>query len=413
MFTVPGRRPARRGRVDGEFEIRNSKFEIPNGRSLVSDRIRVLLVITRLELGGAQRVVLHTARNLDRERFSVALAWGPGDLLDDEAMAVPNLEPFPIDSLVRQVAPISDLRALASLRAVIRSFRPQVIHTHSSKAGILGRLAARLERVPAVIHTVHGFGFTPLQPAPLRMAFRTTESVLARFTDHFVTVSERDRQRGVEMGLFPPGRATVIRAGIDLEKFGAAAAGDGVRERLGVSADSPLVAQIGNFKAQKAPLDFVRVAAAVRKRIPEAWFAMVGDGPLRGKAEELARSLGVADRMVFCGWWDDVPGLLAVTTVSVLTSRHEGLPCSIVESLAAGVPVVATAVDGTVEVVRSGGNGFLAPAGDIGALAEGVCTILADAETRKRFAAAASIGLEAFDHDLMVRQQEELYGALV
>ena len=117
--------------------------------------------------------------------------------------------------------------------------------------------------------------------------------------------------------------------------------------------------------------------------------------------------------MIFCGWWDDVPGLLAVTTVSVLTSRHEGLPCSIVESLAAGVPVVATAVDGTVEVVRSGGNGFLAPAGDVGVLAEGVCTILADAEIHKRFATAASIGLEAFDHDLMVRQQEELYGALV
>ncbi len=384
-----------------------------DGWSSVSDRIRVLLAITRLELGGAQRVVLHTARNLDRERFAVALAWGPGDLLDDEAMAVPDLEVFPIPSLVRQVAPVSDLRALASLRAAIRSFRPMVVHTHSSKAGILGRLAARLENVPAVIHTVHGFGFTPLQRAPVRMAFRAAEGILARFTDHFVTVSERDRQRGIEMGLFPSGRATVIRAGIDLEKFRAVANGDAARDRLGVPADSPLVAQVGNFKPQKAPLDFVRVAALVRERVPEAWFVMVGDGPLRAAAEELARSLGVADRMIFCGWWDDVPGLLAATTVSVLTSRHEGLPCSVVESLAAGVPVVATAVDGTVEVVRSGANGLLAPAGDVRALAEGVCTILADTETRERFAAAASVGLEAFDHDLMVRQQEELYDDLV
>ncbi len=379
----------------------------------MSDRIRVLLVITRLELGGAQRVVLHTARNLDRERFTVALAWGPGDLLDDEVTAIPDLEVFPIDSLVRHIAPISDFRALASLRAAIRSFQPQVVHTHSSKAGILGRLAARLERVPAVVHTVHGFGFTPLQPAPVRVAFRAAEGFLARWTDHFVTVSETDRQRGIDMGLFPSVRATVIRAGIDLEKFHAVADGDPVREQLGVPVNSPLVAQIGNFKAQKAPLDFVRVAALVRKKIPEAWFVMVGDGPLRGRAEELARSLGVADRMIFCGWWDDVPGLLAATTVSVLTSRHEGLPCSVVESLAAGVPVVATAVDGTVEVVRSGGNGFLAPAGDVCALAEGVCTILADAETRERFSAAARVGLEDFDHDLMVRRQEDLYGALV
>jgi len=379
----------------------------------VSDRIRVLLVITRLELGGAQRVVLHTARNLDRERFAVALAWGPGDLLDDEAAAIADLDHYPVDSLVRNIAPISDFRALASLRAAIRSFRPTVVHTHSSKAGILGRLAARLERVPAVVHTVHGFGFTPLQPAPVRMAFRAAEGLLARWTDHFVTVSETDRQRGIEIGLFPPERATVIRAGIDLEKYRAVADGDATRERLGVPVDSPLVAQIGNFKAQKAPLDFVRVAAAVQKKIPEAWFVMVGDGPLRGRAEELARSLGLADRMIFCGWWDDIPGLLAAATVSVLTSRHEGLPCSVVESLAAGVPVVATAVDGTVEVVRSGGNGFLAPAGDVRALAEGVCTIVADAETRERFSAAASVGLEDFDHDLMVRRQEELYGALV
>jgi len=235
----------------------------------VSDRIRVLLVITRLELGGAQRVVLHTARNLDRERFAVALAWGPGDLLDDEAAAIADLDHYPVDSLVRNIAPISDFRALASLRAAIRSFRPTVVHTHSSKAGILGRLAARLERVPAVVHTVHGFGFTPLQPAPVRMAFRAAEGLLARWTDHFVTVSETDRQRGIEIGLFPPERATVIRAGIDLEKYRAVADGDATRERLGVPVDSPLVAQIGNFKAQKAPLDFVRVAAAVRKKIPE------------------------------------------------------------------------------------------------------------------------------------------------
>jgi len=374
-----------------------------------ADRIRVLLVITRLELGGAQRVVLHTAANLDRRRFSVALAWGPGDILDDEARQIDDLALFPVQTLVRPVAPISDIRAFSSLRAALRSFAPDVVHTHSSKAGILGRLAARVEGVPSIVHTVHGFGFTPLQKAPLRVALKNAERILARCTDHFVTVSENDRRRGVEMGLFAAECVTVIRAGIDLEKFQGASGGSAVRRKLGVPEDAPLVTQIGNFKPQKAPLDFVRMSAAVHKRCAEAFFLMVGDGPLRGAAEELARSLGVSDHMVFCGWWHDVPGLLAATTVSVLTSRHEGLPCSVVESLAAGVPVVATAVDGTVEVVRSGGNGFLAPAGDVAALAESVCTILADAETRARFAKAASCGLDDFDRDLMVRQQEDLY----
>ena len=371
-------------------------------------RIRVLLAITRLELGGAQRVVLHTARKLDRTVFDVALAWGPGDLLDDEAAAISELERIPVPTLVRPVAPISDLRALSSLRAAMRSFRPDVVHTHSSKAGVLGRFAARLVGVPAV-HTVHGFGFTPLQAAPMRFLYRTAERAMARFTDHFVTVSETDRLRGIELGIFPPEKVTVIRAAVDLRRFRAAADGDAARERLGVPVGPPIVTQVGNFKPQKAPLDFVRVAAEVQKQHPDSWFVMVGDGPLREIAERLAHELGVEDRMVFAGWWSDVPGLLAATTVSVLTSRHEGLPCSVVESLAAGVPVVATAVDGTVEVVRSEDNGLLAPSGDIAGLAQSIGRLLADPSLRDRMAVAARDGLEDFDRDLMVRQQEDLY----
>ncbi len=195
--------------------------------------LRILLAITRLELGGAQRVVLHTAEHLDRGRCEVALAWGPGEILDDEAAAIPALELFPVQTLERKVAPFSDLRALWGLRAAIRSFRPDVVHTHSSKAGILGRLAARLEKVPAVVHTVHGFGFTPLQAAPVRTAFRAAERSISRWTDHFITVSETDRRRGVEMGLFSAENSTVIRAGIDLERFRASSGGDEIRRRYG------------------------------------------------------------------------------------------------------------------------------------------------------------------------------------
>jgi glycosyltransferase involved in cell wall biosynthesis len=371
--------------------------------------IRVFLAITRLELGGAQRVVLRTAALLDREQFAVALAWGPGDYLDHEVREIGCLARYPIPTLVRPVAPWSDLRALAALRGAIRDFRPDVVHTHSSKAGILGRLAARLEKVPAVVHTVHGFGFTPLQSAPKRWIFRSAERLAARGTDHFVMVSETDLDRGVKLGLFPRERATVIRAAIEIERFRARRSGEKVRDRLGLPCDAPVVTQVGNFKPQKAPFDFVKTAELVHRRFPEARFVMVGDGSLKAETERLAHSLGLAEVMTFCGWWDDIPGLLAATDVSVLTSRHEGLPCSVVESLAAGVPVVATAVDGTVEVVRPGVNGFLSPAGDIQGLADHVCTILENPELNRRLAAAAPEHLEDFDVSVMVRQQEDLY----
>ncbi len=372
-------------------------------------RLRVLHVITRLEPGGAQRNTLYTVAHLDRGRFEAGLAWGPGDPLDREAEAIGGLWRRPVPEMVRRPAPIGDLRALAALRRAVREFRADVVHTHSSKAGILGRLAGRLERVPTVVHSIHGFGFTPLQSAPVRALFLAAERIAARWTDHFIAVSERNLRQGVELGLLEEDRVSLIRSGIELARFGCRSDLAAVRRRLKVPADAPLVTQVGNFKPQKAPLDFVRMAASVAGEVPEAWFVMVGEGALRAPAEKLARQLGVARRMVFCGWWDDIPGLLAATRVSVLSSRHEGLPRAAVESLAAGVPVVATAVDGTPEVVRDGINGFLAPAGDVAGLARGVVALLRDAALWERMAGEAGNGLEEFDIDRMVREQEELY----
>jgi glycosyltransferase involved in cell wall biosynthesis len=372
-----------------------------------------LTIITRLELGGAQRVVLHTASNLDREVFEAGLAWGPGEVLDSEARSLDDVEKFEISDLVRPVAPLKDLRALVSLRRSIRRFHPQVVHTHSSKAGVLGRLAARLERVPCVVHTVHGFGFTPLQSPVKRAAFFRAEKTAARWTDHFVAVSRVNRDRGVELGLWKPDQVSVIRAGVDLDRFRAANDGRETRRRLGLPDGVPVVTQIGNFKPQKAPLDFIAAAARIAETMPEVWFVMVGDGPLRGEAEARAAEFGLGDRAIFCGWWDDVPGLLAATTVSVLSSRHEGLPCSVVESLAAGVPVVATEVDGTPEVIRPGVNGELVAPGDYDGLAAAVLAILNDGERRRSMAAAAADGLDEFGRDHMVRELEELYQWMV
>ena len=373
--------------------------------------LRVLHIITRLELGGAQRNTLFTAGNLDRSQFSVGLAWGPGAELDSEAMEIEDLERFEISALTRPIAPRMDLRALRELRRAISSFCPDIVHTHSSKAGILGRRAAYLEKIPVVIHSIHGWGFTPLQSPVKRRLLVAAERWAAPWTDHFIAVSQANIDQGRALGLLGDD-TSLIRSGIDLSPFRQLPDPVPVRRQLDVPDGVQVVTQIGNLKSQKAPLDFVRVAAIVASTNPEVHFVMAGDGPLRAQVEDLAGELGIADRLHLPGWWYDVPGLLAATDVAVLTSRHEGLPRAVVEALAAGVPVVATAVDGTPEVVRDGINGFLAPPGEVELLGAGVCTLLEDDDRRRVMGRAAAVGLEAFDINLMVRRQEELYRCL-
>lgn len=373
--------------------------------------IRVLHIITRLEFGGAQRNTLFTAANLDRSLFSVGLAWGPGDELDSEAGGIEDLERFEITSLTRPIAPVMDLRALRDLRRAIRAFEPDIVHTHSSKAGILGRTAAHLEKVPVVVHSIHGWGFTPLQSPAKRRLLVAAERWVAPWTDHFIAVSQANIDQGRDLGLLGDD-ISLIRSGIDLSPFRDSPDPAPIRHRLGIPDGVRVVTQIGNLKPQKAPLDFVRVAAIVASSSPEVHFVIAGDGPLREQVIALAGELGIADRLHLPGWWRDVPGLLGATDVALLTSRHEGLPRAVVEALAAGVPVVATAVDGTPEVVRDGVNGMLAPAGDIERLAAEVCTLLEDEDRRRVMGEAAVLGLEAFDINLMVRRQEELYQCL-
>ena len=372
-------------------------------------RIRVLHVITMLEPGGAQRNTLDTVARLDRSAFAAALACADVGELLPEARALAGVELFELAHLRREVRPIADLRALGELRRVIRRARPAIVHTHSSMAGILGRFAAASERVPIVVHSIHGFGFGAHQPAPVRAAFLAAERRAARRPTAFVAVSRRNLEEGVRLGLFPPAGARVIRSGIDLAAFRGRSGGAAVRRELGIPAAAPLVVQIACFKTQKAPERFVDLAAALTPHFPEAHFLLAGDGALRGELERRRRAAGLDDRLHMPGWRADVPALLDAATVVTLTSRFEGLPRVLVEALAAGVPVVATAVDGVPEVVRDGENGFLVVPGDGGGMTARVGAILGDSALRARLAASAPQGLEEFERDAMVRQQEALY----
>lgn len=375
-------------------------------------KLRVLHVITMLELGGAQRNTLDTVRGLDRQQFTVGLACGLGGELYAEGEALPETAFFPIPHLVREVRPGSDRRAFWELRTAIRAFAPHIVHTHSSKAGVLGRLAAFHEAVPIIVHSVHGFGFGAHQWLPVRTAFLAMEKLAAAKTTAFVAVSRENLETGVCLGLFPREKATVIRSGVDLMAFSQATGGQAVREELGIPAQAPVVLQVSCFKPQKAPERFVELAARLSPAFPQAHFLLVGDGELRGCLERLRQRWGLDTRLHLLGWRRDIPRLLAAAQVVTLTSRFEGLPRVLVEARCAGVPVVAMAVDGVVEVVQDGVNGFLIPPGDVVTMAQRVGFLLAHPQVARDMGQAGVKGLDEFSVERMVRDQEVLYRTL-
>jgi len=373
------------------------------------ESLRVAHLITLLEPGGAQRNTLYTVTHLDGARFRPALICGRGGELDGEAEASGVPLTF-VDDLVRPMNPWRDARALRVLTRELRAMRPDIVHTHSSKAGILGRLAAWRAKVPVIVHTVHGFGFHPQQWPPKRGLFIAAERLVARMTTHFIVVSEANRQQGKALGLFSPERTSLIRSGVNLARYRDARPDrEGLLARWGVPLDAPLVGMVGCLKPQKAPQDFVEVARRVSQSRPDCHYLLVGDGVLRREVEQAVASAGLDGRFHLCGWRDDVHRLIKSLDVLVHTSRWEGLARVLPESLSAGVPVVVTRVDGATDVVRNGINGFLAEPGDVQTMALRTVELLSDVALRRKLGAAGLENCDEFEIEHMVRRQEELY----
>ncbi len=375
--------------------------------------MRVVHLITRLDFGGAQQNTLHTCRELGRRGHDVILVAGPGGMLDDEARAS-GVRYFPLPRLRREIRPFSDIMALRDVVAMLRRERPDVLHTHSSKAGALGRLAGRLARVPVVIHSVHGWAFAPRMPAAPRILYRIVEAACTPLADHVISVSRRDLDTGRALGLVREGRASVIRSGIALGDFSPHGPGrDRVRAEWGVGASDILVVSVANLKPQKGPLDFVAAAALAAREVPHLRFAFIGDGELRPRVEEAIAAAGLAGRFVLPGWRRDVPEILRAADIFALSSLWEGLPRSVVQARASGLPVVATAVNGTPEAVLEGECGYLVPPGDPAAMAAALVRLARDPDRRRAMAAKALEGLEEFSDVTMVDAQEALYSRLL
>jgi glycosyltransferase involved in cell wall biosynthesis len=373
-------------------------------------------IITKLELGGAQEVALYTVSHLDRARFRPVLIAGAGGMLTEEARRLPGVQTIIVRSLGRHIHALSDLLAFLHLVVLLRRLKPAIVHTHSSKAGILGRWAARCARVPLIVHTVHGFGITPAQASWVQRLFIRLERVTGWITTHWITVADVDARQGRQWGLFEQNVST-IRPGIDPAPFRRPLDPDArrtLRQELGLGSGKYVIGVVACLKPQKAPEDVIGVAAIVCARVPDARFVVIGDGELRPRLEALIKRHGLQDHVRLAGWRRDIPRAMACFDVLLMTSRWEGLPRVMLEATAAGLPIVATRVGGVEEAVVQRDRVRLCEAGDVAGLAAGVEALLATAEAPDRYASGAVPLLpKEFHIEEMVKQYQSLYDRLL
>ena len=355
----------------------------------------MLLAITLAEVGGAQSYVAALLPAL-AERYDVVLAaHGEGPLR--EVAARTGVRFVPLEHVRRPINPVQDVAGLLELTRLLRRERPQILHASSSKAGVLGRVAATLARVPIRFFTVHGWAFSAYSGLP-GFLYRVADRLMAPLTTVTICVSEQELAAGLEAGACRPDRSVVIHNAVDV-----AAAPRSRHDRA-----VPRLIAVGRLKAPKDFMTLVRALTA----LPEGSFEalIVGDGPDRPQVEAEIRRLGLGERVELTGERSDVPELLAASDVFVLSSRSEGLPVSVLEAMAAELPVLASAVGGLAELVDDGETGILVPAGDERALAEALGRLVEQPDLRRRLGAAGRARAEArFDLAAFRRAHLELY----
>ena len=376
--------------------------------------VGVLHPITRLIVGGAQENTMYTAAMLNPVRYRAEILSGPqtgseGSLIEEVRQRGIPLTIFP--DLLRQVSPLHDFRALGKMRRYFHQNRFTVVHTHSSKAGILGRIAAKQAGVPIIIHTVHGWSFHDYMSPAGRLVYILLERLTARISQALIVVAQRDIEKGLRAGIGKPEQYHLIRSAIPLDEFNPALVDrQAVRQELDLPLDCTVIGNVGRFSGQKNPLDWVRVSAAVGGARPEVRFLLVGDGPLRQEVEAQITQAGLAERTVLTGLRRDVPRLMAAMDIFLLTSLWEGLPRVLPQAMAMGLPVIANKADGTLEAIQPGQTGYLCEAGQTEQMTT-ACLNLVDhpGERQAMGQRGRAFAAQEFDLRRMIAQIEALY----
>jgi len=382
--------------------------------------VRVLHIITRLIVGGAQENTLLSVEGLDRlPEYEVMLVTGvdsgpEGDLLE-RARRTTRLVIVP--ELGRSLNPLSDVAAFYKLYRLIRTGRYHIVHTHSSKAGVLGRLAAKLAGTPIVVHTLHSLVFHDYQPWLVNRLWWVVKMLCAPLTDHFISVSSVISQKAIAAGIGRPEKFTTIYSGMELDWFlDSKVDPAAVRREFGIPEDAPVVGKIARLFSLKGHDQLLDAAPEIVRRHPNMRFFLIGDGLLYEHLRSRAREAGILDNFVFAGLIprERIPGMIAAMDVVVHTSLREGLARVLPQALAMGKPCVSFDLDGAPEVVIPGETGFLVKPGDVRELADAISELLANPQLRARMGEAGRHRVDpAFRAETMVEQIASVYQSLL
>ncbi len=380
--------------------------------------MKICHVITRLIVGGAQENTVSTCIGLRKLGHDVDLVIGPqtgpeGSLYDQaKGAGVPIIV---VEELRRAPNPLHDLRACGALRKLFVGKRYDVVHTHSGKAGFIGRIAAKVARVPIIVHTIHGPSFYEYQNPIGNWIFRWAEQVAGECTTQFVSVADAMTEQYLAAGIGRPNQYVTIHSGMNIDAFLGARRDDSLRESLGISTDDLVVGKIARLFRLKGHEFLFEAAPRIVAAVPNVKFLLVGDGIYRERFERLVAEMNLRNHFVFAGLVppSEIPRYVASMDLLVHLSLREGLPRALPQALACGKPVVAFDVDGAREVCIDGETGLLVRARDVNGLANAVIQLLQDKKLANRMAAQGrTLVQERFSEERMVRQLDELYRRL-
>lgn len=375
----------------------------------MNNKIKLLHIITHLPIGGAQDNTLYTIELLNKKKYDISLCCNLNGELVGRAKKIKDIKLINIPFLSRDLNLINDTRAFFALYKIIKKENYDIIHTHSSKAGFLGRIVSKINKVPIIIHTVHGFPFNDFMNFFKKNFYILIEKSLANWTDVLITVSNLNKKKIIDLGISKKDKIYNIYSGIDLKIF------DKKNDRrfkkeLKLEDNEMLIGAVGRLSDQKDPITLISAFNLVIKEIPNAHLVFVGDGPLRNKITKMIKKLKLTSKVDLIGNRDNPWHVYHSLDLFVMSSIYEGLGRSITEALSCGVPVVCTAVEGVPEIVKNGETGFLVEPRDIEGLANSIIHSLRNLSDAKKIASEGRRFVhENFDVNKMVQEIDLVY----